>query len=225
MGCVFTGLWMKPAEAYYMVTETARLEVEGATRFSSTQEGSRYIKQDFRLTNTGEKPLKEVGVVWQFLYAGPGAFLYDNLEHRWERSITLNGVEQTLWLEGLTYDPLKNPDGESTYFSMGRDQSDAALEYELSAREVCRLAETDEVPVFWLGDIEAGGSAFFSLYAGQGLYQEGVYQEGWSFSPVFQYVAQAAPVPAPAAVWLLGSGIVSFHVLRTRGKKKEKRNR
>ncbi len=218
MVCVLAGLSVGPAEAFYTATDSANLDVMGATRFAYTQDGMRYVKQDFRLTNTGEETLTQVGVLWQFLYAGPGAFSYQNEEHRWERSLSSNGASQTLWLDGLTYDPLENPEGQNDYFSLDRANTDASLEYRLSDREICKLAETDEVPVFWLGDISAGGSALFSVYAGQGLYQEGQSLEGWSFSPVFQYVTEAAPVPLPATIWLMAGGLASVQVLRRRWK-------
>jgi hypothetical protein len=215
-------LWLlvsqMPAYAYYSTVDTLHLTtLTGMEEYLSGD--ARYLRQDFSVTNVGAADLKDVGFLWKFIYAG-GAFQYDSSSHRWGRQMLVDEPGQGVvdygmhWLEVYTYDPIANPLGQTDYFSMARTLTDSSLTYAFGETETDLLSASDEIPVFWLGDMATGDSVDFTFYALQGPYPSPVTGDGWPFYSIYDTVAETAPVPIPGAAFLMGSGLAALGLLR-----------
>ena len=203
------------AYAYYQTVDNLLLTYSGATS-TATKNGDIYYKQVISICNTGTEDLADVGVLWRAVISG-SAFTYDNGNHRWERELTVGGVDYGLhWVEGYSYDPIHETSGVNSYLEIGTvglmQQSTSAFD-----RATSILSATDEVPVYLLGDLAAGEESVFSLYFAQNssTYTGG----GWGVQPVFSCIASVSQVPLPSAMLLLGSGIGIVGWIKSRSQK------
>lgn len=193
------------ANAYYQVVDDLSMSYSGATGKAIQNGDTYYYRQEIRIRNTGSEDLTDIGVLWQSVVSG-SVFSYDNGSHRWERDkVKVDNVDYGRhWVAGYTYDPIHEKNGVNNYLKI----SDAiALQPTASAFDQASgmLSATDEVPLYLLGDLNAGAETLFSLYFAQNKssYTGG----GWSIQPVFTCVASVSQVPVPSAIVLLGSGI------------------
>ncbi|MFH2067503.1 MAG: hypothetical protein ABIK15_20040 [Pseudomonadota bacterium] len=199
------------AWAYYQTVDNLLLTYSGATD-TAFKNGDIYYRQEINIRNTGTQSLSDVGVLWQSVFSG-SMFIYNDDNHRWERELTVYGLH---WVEGFTYDPIRTPDGKNDYFNPGlmsvSQQSTASFD-----RAKGSVSATDEVPVYWLGDLDAGEETLFSLYFAQ---NESEYTGGgWSIQPVLSCMAQVSQVPIPSALFLLGSGLWLISRFRNRSRR------
>jgi len=181
------------AWAYYVTVDDFSMNPSGATEHA-LKGGDIYYRQMMNITNTGTETLSDVGVVCYSVISG-NTLSYNNGSHRWERGLVVNGTDYGLhWVKGYTYDPIEQPGGVNEYFTLN----------------------ADEVPVYWLGDLDAGEKTAFGVYFAQNAscYTGG----GWGFQPVFSCIAEGAVVPIPAAVLLMGSGLGILGLLRYRSR-------
>jgi hypothetical protein len=103
---------------------------------------------DVTALNLGSDDYNDVGFVPLFFYHTDSntPFTYDNSLHRWNLT--------NKWIQIYGYH------GQDDLFSMARDVTNLPLTAEGGAS----LLETDQMPVFWLGDIPAGQQVQFTLY-------------------------------------------------------------
>lgn len=197
--------------AYYMEIDSLTMARQGSTT-QYVSGNNRYLSQTFTVTNTGDEALKHVGLIWTFMYSGSWAFEYDSLTHSWQRDIVINGESCGVHsLEVMTRSPFAE-DVPQTYLSLSRDVTDLSLSGTAPNRETDRplaLNETDEVPVFWLGDLAPGQSASMTWYALQTPYKSLTTGSGWSFHIQNSFVAECVTaVPLAGSIWFLGGGLL-----------------
>jgi len=200
------------AWAYYETVDNLVLTYSGATDTAS-KNGDIYYRQKISVRNTGSQNLFDVGVLWEAVFSG-SMFAYDDDTHRWERELVVGGKKYgEHWVESFTYDPMKTPGGKNDYFNLKMlntpEQSVSAFDTAQSS-----ISTASELPVYWLGDLDAGEETVFNLYFAQ---NESDYTGGgWSIQPVFSYMAQVSSVPIPSALLLLGAGIGIIGWIRSR---------
>lgn len=200
------------AWAYYETVDNLVMTYSGATDTAS-KNGDIYYRQKISVRNTGSQNLSDVGVLWEAVFSG-SMFAYDDDTHRWERELVVGGNKYGKhWVESFTYDPMNTTGGKNDYFNLKMlntpEQSVSAFD---SARS--SVSTANELPVYWLGDLDAGEETVFNLYFAQ---NESDYTGGgWSIQPVFSYMAQVSSVPIPSALLLLGSGIGIIGWIRSR---------
>lgn len=212
------------AIAYFSTVEGFRIEYAGGSSYAFADDAV-FWAQDIRVHNGNTNAVASVSLLWQFVFSG-NAFSYNNELHRWERDLgEMYGLH---WIEGYTYDPLNDPGGRNSYFSMSRDEttgSDAPLTHAFSSSKMGELQATDEIPVYTLGDLAAGETTEFTLYLKQNssTYTGG----GWAFAPVLNLVSEVTPVPVPTSILLVGSGLGGLAFMRRNRSRRiiEKRKR
>lgn len=209
--------------AYYMEVDTLSLVRDGSTH-QYISGSDRYLSQAFKVTNTGDNELNNVGLTWTFMYSGNWAFEYDGSTHSWQREIMMNdescGVHS---LEVYTHSPFDDSE-QQTYLSLSRDITDLALTGSANNRitdKPLTLDETDEIPVFWLGDLAPGESTFLTWYALQTPYISEATDTSWSFHIQNSFVAEREEsipsVPLAGSIWFLVFGLmVLMHKQRNR---------
>ncbi len=197
--------------AYYMEVDSLSMNRVGSSIFCQAGD-DRYIIQQFLVTNTGSADLFDVGVASAFMYSGNWGFEYDNDTHSFQREITGDGVSYGIHsLKVFTSCPFGDP-VETTYLSLSRDNTDLSLCGFASGRTTnipLILDETDEIPVFWLGDLAAGESAYLTWYALQSPYISPATNAAWSFNMINGFVAESrTTVPLAGSLWFLAGGLV-----------------
>ena len=142
------------------------------------------ISTDFQIsvTNNNNIGLSNVGFVWQFGSSGNAIFDYNNSAQEWS------------W-----YNFWMSVTGSSDYFSLDRNNTDAALIHTFSNGLTGSISESDSVPIVWIGDIAAGQSVTFDFGMTMGSYN--------NFEIAGFLVAEATPVPEPATIFLFGLGM------------------
>lgn len=211
-------LWESAPSAwgYYNEVTGLTMQMQGAANQIVTGD-TRLLKQDFTVKNTGGTDLSDVGVVWQYMYSGGWTFKYDNQTHTWKEQIVYQGADTgEHWVRLYTSDPSEGV-VENTYISMARNNTNVGLvanQYEGYLAETPTLNETDEMPVYWLGDLAAGEEVTFSWFAEQGDYYSTMTNGPWNFHMTNNFVADVQAVPIPPSILQLACGIVGILSLR-----------
>jgi hypothetical protein len=205
------------AFAYYMEVDSLSMNRVGSTLQCQTG-NNRYLIQEFLVTNTGSTDLYDVGVAFTFMYSGGWGFEYDGASHTWQREIVFDGQSYgTHSLEVFTQCPFDTT-SQQTYLSLSRDNTNLSLCGFASNRSTdipLLLDETDEIPVFWLGDLSAGESASFAWFAIQGPYISPASNSAWSFNLQNGFVADSrTTVPLVGSIWFLLGGLVALRKKR-----------
>lgn len=192
--CMMAMVWAAgpgggPAWAYHVTVDHLSMSCVGGTE-TTVQGDVVYGRQTINIANDGSESLSDVGVVWNAVVSGT-VFDYDNANRRWERELVVQGINYGWhWVTGYTYDPEGSPAGQNDYFSL----------------------ESNDFPVYWLGDMDAGDELMFNLYYVQNVSD---FSGGeWAFAPGLTCIAEATLVPVPAAVLLLGSGLGLLGMMR-----------
>ncbi|GAB6095193.1 hypothetical protein JCM14469_14450 [Desulfatiferula olefinivorans] len=201
---------MSEAWAYYIEVDSLSMVRNGSTA-QLVSGGNRYLSQTFTVTNTGDESLSDVGVAWMFLYSGSRVFDYDSESHTWRTDVSVGGRD---YGEHAVSVYTRSPFEDSlpqTYLSLSRDVTDLGLTGSACSRGgllSLDIDEADEVPVFWIGDLDPGESASLIWYALQTPYLSPATGSGWSFSMQNRFVARCAnEVPLAAGLWFLASGL------------------
>lgn len=200
---------------YYMEVDSLSMQRIGST-LQSLNENNRYLCQNFLITNQGTTDLRDVGLVFTFMYSGGWGFEYDGPSHTWQREIVFDGESYGMHsLEIYT----QSPDTQPTYLSLSRNNTNLRLSGFAPDRTTdipLILDETDDIPVFWLGDLSAGESVSLTWYAIQSPYISPATNSAWSFNLQNSFVADSrTAVPLAGSIWFLVGGLV---VLRKKRK-------